>query len=191
LPAPLASDLDDGGGLIYHTDGETMQYKCDRCGRPATIYLTEISDGKKLEKHLCEECAVAEGVAMKADIPISQLLEDFVLHSTGAKNTSRDEADSKIACDVCGMTWERFREEKVLGCPHDYDVFEQQLRPILLNEQEGACQHIGKVPHRAGNDQRKQNAVLRLRAQLNSAIAQEDYERAAALRDQIRELESL
>ena len=48
---------------------------------------------------------------------------------------------------------------------------------------------IGKVPHRAGSVQKKQNAMLRLRAELKGAIAAEDYERAAVLRDQIKELE--
>ena len=50
-----------------------MKGKCDNCGRPATVHLTEITNGQKLEKHLCEECAVAEGITIKANIPISKL----------------------------------------------------------------------------------------------------------------------
>ena len=42
---------------------------------------------------------------------------------------------------------------------------------------------------RAGADQKKTNAILRLRAQLRSAVAAEDYEQAAKLRDQIKEWE--
>jgi len=160
-----------------------MDHPCDKCGKPATIYLTEITDGHKVEKHLCEECAVAEGVAIKAEGPISKLLEDFILQS------SDEPGEPQPTCDVCGMSFNEFVDKKLLGCPHDYDVFSKQLKPILNSEHENATQHIGKVPHRAGSDQKKQNAILRLRSQLRTAIAAEEYERAAALRDQIKELE--
>jgi protein arginine kinase activator len=54
----------------------------------------------------------------------------------------------------------------------------------------GATQHVGRVPHGGGDRQAKQNALLRLRANLKKAVAAEDYEKAAMLRDQIQELES-
>ena len=161
-----------------------MKHKCDKCDRPATVFMTEIIDGQKIEKHLCDECAMAEGITIKASVPISQLLEDFILQSqTGAEELA------ELKCDVCELTFSEFRKRGVLGCPHDYDAFESALRPLLEHAQEGASQHTGKVPHRAGSRQKKQNALLRLRAELKSAIAAENYERAAALRDQIKELE--
>ncbi len=162
-----------------------MNFKCDKCGKPAMIHLTEIIDGQKLEKHLCEDCAATEGITVKASLPISQLLEDFVLQTSSSGRTA------EFQCDVCGLTFAEFRDQAVLGCPNDYDAFEPALTHLLERAQEGASQHIGKVPHRAGNDQKKQNAILRLRAELKGAIAAEDYERAAALRDQIKELENL
>ncbi len=162
-----------------------MTFKCDKCDKPATIHLTEIVDGQKTEKHLCEDCAVTEGITVKTNLPISQLLEDFVLQTS-----SSVEASQELNCDVCGLTYEQFREQTLLGCPNDYEAFAPVLGPLLERAQEGATQHIGKVPHRAGNDQKKQNAILRIRAELKGAIAAEDYERAAALRDQIKELEN-
>jgi len=160
-----------------------MKYKCDNCDNPATIHLTEIVDGQKTEKHLCEECAVAEGITVKANVPISQLLESFILQS------SSEEEEQAEQCDVCGTTFAEFRERGLLGCPHDYDVFEASLTPLLERAHEGATQHIGKLPHRASDGQKKENALLRLRAELKAAIGAEDYERAAALRDQIKEWE--
>ncbi len=168
----------------------TMQRKCDKCGRPATYYVTDIKGGEKVERNLCEECAISEGYAAKAEVPISKLLEDFILQGGGsAGGEGESESDEGPVCDVCGTSYGEFASKKQLGCPHDYDVFAERLEAILANEHDGATQHIGKVPHRAGSDQKKQNAILRLRAQLRSAIAVEDYERAAALRDQIKELE--
>jgi len=161
-----------------------MKFKCDKCDKPATIHLTEIVSGEKIEKHLCEDCAVAEGITVKANVPISQLLESFILQSS-----SDDEEQAAEKCDVCGMTFAEFRSRGLLGCPHDYDAFEASLAPLLERAHDGATQHIGKVPHRASSDQKKQNAMLRLRAELKGAVAAEDYERAAVLRDQIKQLE--
>ena len=160
-----------------------MKKKCDKCGKPASIFLTDIEGGEKTERSLCEDCASTEGITVKSNVPISQLLEDFVFQST------RGEELAKLACDVCGMTFEEFRQKGLLGCPNDYAAFEKALLPLIERAQDGSSHHLGKAPKRAGADQHKQNRALRLRAELKDAIAREDYERAAALRDQIKEVE--
>jgi protein arginine kinase activator len=160
-----------------------MKRECDKCGKPATVHLTEIADGNKVEKHLCEDCAASEGITIKSSLPISQLLEDFILQSAGREDTS------DLRCDVCGLSFAEFRQRGSLGCPNDYDAFAEALDPLLRQAQEGAGQHIGKVPRRAGADQAKQNAILRLRAELKKAVAAEDYERAAEMRDRLKEME--
>ena len=161
-----------------------MKLNCDKCGKPATVHLTEISNGQKMEKHLCEDCAVTEGITIKANVPISQLLEDFILQG------SSETTDEK-ACEICGIHFSEFRKKGLLGCSHDYDAFAEALDPLLERTHEGATQHIGKVPRRAGADQKKMNELLKFRAQLKSAVTAENYEQAAALRDQIKELEKL
>ena len=161
-----------------------MNFKCDKCGKTATIHLTEIIDGEKIEKHFCQNCASTDGITIKAEIPIGQLLEDFVLQSGGLDDTP------ELVCDVCGMTFSEFRDAGLLGCPNNYDVFEEGLVGLLERAQEGAVQHIGKVPHGADDIQKRQMAILRLRSELKAAINNEDYERAASLRDQIKEIEN-
>ena len=157
-----------------------MKFKCDKCGKTATVYLTEITNGQKTEKHLCEQCAEDEGVTLKPSI--GQLLEDFVLQSAPSEISDK-------TCEVCGMSFSQFAKKGLLGCPNDYDTFEKALRPLLRRAHEGATQHIGKVPHRAGPGQKKMNAILRLRAQLQKAVSAEDYELAARLRDEVKGLE--
>ncbi|MFW6062290.1 MAG: UvrB/UvrC motif-containing protein [Planctomycetota bacterium] len=166
-----------------------MKYKCDNCDNPATVHMTEVIGGQKVEKHLCEECAAEEGLAMKSEVPISQLLEDFILQSGPAKKHEHEPAEQESGCDVCGLTFQEFQQQAVLGCPHDYDAFADQISELLERTQEGATEHVGKVPHRADQAQKKHNAILRLRAELKGAIAAEDYERAADLRDQIKDIE--
>ena len=164
-----------------------MKYKCDQCERPATIHLTEIVEGQKIEKHLCEECAAGEGITVKSNVPISQLLENFILQSGGDEDTPEPD---ELQCDVCGLTFSQFRQEGQLGCPNDYDAFEPAMAGLLERAHDGATQHVGKVPSRAGTDQKKQNTLLRLRADLKKAVQAEQYEEAAALRDRIKELET-
>jgi len=159
-----------------------MKFKCDKCGKNATIHLTEIIDGQKIEKHLCEQCAADEHITVKSNVPISQLLEDFLFQGTTP-------SISEKACEVCGMTFSEFRKRGLLGCPNDYDAFAEALEPLLLRTHEGATQHVGKVPTKAGANQKRTNHLLRLRAQLRAAVAAEQYESAALLRDQIKGLE--
>ncbi|MBS3733603.1 MAG: UvrB/UvrC motif-containing protein [Phycisphaerae bacterium] len=164
-----------------------MKHPCDRChNRPATVHLTEIIDGEKIEKHLCEQCAANEGITVKANIPISQLLEDFILQSSDAEC---DDEAGDLVCDACGLSFNTFRKHGVLGCPNDYDAFSAALEPFLARAHEGATQHLGKVPSRAASTQKKQTAILRLRGELKDAVAREDYEAAAALRDRIKAME--
>ncbi|MBI5724200.1 MAG: UvrB/UvrC motif-containing protein [Planctomycetes bacterium] len=158
-----------------------MKSQCDKCGKPATVHLTEIVDGHKAEKHLCEECAVSEGIAFKTNLPISQLLEDFI------RQTSQPEDDP--VCQACGRRFSEFRQEGLLGCPNDYDAFGGQILAIIERAHDGSSQHVGKVPHAGAETQKKQTDMLRLKAQLKTAVAAEDYERAAAIRDQLKKLE--
>ena len=157
--------------------------KCDKCDKPANLYLTEIIGGKKIQKHLCEDCAAAEGITVKSNVPIHQLLEDFILQGSASPQAT------DITCKVCGLTFKEFRQQGLLGCPNDYDAFAAALEPLIARAQEGASQHIGKAPRHADADQVRHQTILRLRGELRSAVAAEDYERAAAIRDQIKELE--
>ena len=159
--------------------------KCQRCGGRATFHVTEIIDGNKVEKHLCEKCAAQEGVDIIQAGSISDMLEKFILEPAGKLKEGQETAQ----CDVCGITFGEVRRSGRLGCPIDYDAFEKLLQPMLERAQAGATHHTGKVPRRAKVDQKKHNALLRLRAELKGAVATEDYERAAAIRDEIKELE--
>ncbi len=163
--------------------------KCDNCNKAATVHLTEIKNGKKMEKHLCQECAAAsEGFPVKGHTPINELLTNFVLaHSGLAKETGVSK------CENCGITWAEFRQSGLFGCEHDYQTFEKDLTPLLQRAHEGATHHVGKVPTRRGGSgvpARKRIDLTKLRKELALAVEKEDYERAAKLRDQIKMAET-
>ena len=49
--------------------------KCDKCDKAAKISITDIVNGEKIERHLCEDCAVSEGFTMTAACPLTPELE--------------------------------------------------------------------------------------------------------------------
>ncbi len=161
-----------------------MKQKCDKCSRPATVHLTEIVNGDKIEKHFCEHCAAGEKFTIQCNVPISQQLQQFLMQGREAEKLS------ELVCDRCGMSFLEFRQGGLLGCPHDYEAFGSVLGTLLQRAHEGADRHVGKVPRTAGGDERRQNELLRLRAGLKEALLREEYENAAAIRDRLKELET-
>ncbi len=164
--------------------------KCDNCNNAATVHLTEIKGGKKLEKHLCEICAAQlEGIGQaKGHQPINELLTNFVMAHSGISK------EQNLACESCGITWAEFRQSGLLGCANDYKVFERDLTPLIERAHEGATYHVGKVPTRRGAvgvpAKRRSTDLERLKRDLTRAVEAEDYERAAKIRDQIRAAEN-
>jgi len=90
--------------------------KCDNCNKQtATVHLTEIKNGKQIQKHLCEQCAAQnEGVPIKSHTPINELLTNFVMAHTGLQK------ELTAACEHCGITSAEFRQSGLLACPDDY-----------------------------------------------------------------------
>lgn len=163
--------------------------QCQICNKnEATIHLTDITDGVRTEMHVCENCAHEQGIAVKSHIPVNELLSSLL-----AVQPSDDELDGpseeKLTCPNCGFTLDQFRKEGVLGCPHDYEIFEQSLLPLIQKAHDGKTAHCGKLPSKTPKDTRKQIELLKLRQQLEDAVRSEDYELAAELRDRIKQNE--
>lgn len=156
---------------------------CQSCKeRTATVHLTEITNGQRSERHLCQECAQQHGLASQSQIPLNELLSSLL----SAQPQNAQEPATDHPCPVCGMTLKRFSKESLLGCPHDYDEFAQELLPLIEQTQNGKSTHCGKVPSRTPQEDRKNVELSNLRRQLDAAVKNEDYETAARLRDQIK-----
>ena len=157
---------------------------CQRCKKQqATVHLTEILNNEKRERHLCEACAREEGVAVKAQINLQDILSGMLeAHEIVGK-------EATLKCPDCGLTYAEFRNQGRLGCPHDYEVFAEPLDAVL-RKVHGSVEHTGKLPRRAGSDTLGQRELMQLRRQLQEAIEGEKYEEAARLRDLIQTKES-
>jgi len=164
--------------------------KCEKCDQPATHHSVEIIKGQKIEKHLCDLHANEEGLSIKAvHTPINELLSHFVkLHSGEAP------AKPETLCPHCGLSFSQFRTSSLLGCPQCYEAFEKPLEPMLELAHDGGTHHVGKVPvhdDSVDRDQQLQLQIMSMRKRLAQAVASEDYELAATLRDQIGRIEEL
>lgn len=162
---------------------------CERCGqRPATVHVTRIVNDEKSEAHLCAQCAArdqAEG-GFPAE-PIHHLLGELLNYEDWFAGRGRP-VDAGARCRGCGLTFRQFTRRGLLGCARCYEEFAPRLEP-LLQRMHGATAHTGKVPRRQGGTLSLRRQAEALRHELEEAVAAEEYERAAHLRDQIRELE--
>lgn len=160
--------------------------QCDMCGqKKASVHLTEIVNDQVSEMHLCEKCAKEKSIGMEQQFGLADLLAGL---SDFGKPAQKEEL-KEIVCDQCGLTYDEFKKMGRLGCNQCYDAFAKQLVP-LLKKIHGSCHHQGKSPKMMNQIQATQIVtVAELRERLHGAIANEDFEKAAELRDHIRELE--
>lgn len=158
--------------------------KCDHCNKPAVVHEVIVKDGVHKDVHLCQEHAKEQGLGGQVQQPINQLLTQFVIASSSKKTKV-----STPRCKNCGMSYAKFRQSGVVGCPDCYEAFGKQLDQLITRAQNGATHHVGKRPLRAGTGLDRQLEIQRISQELDHAVAAEQYERAAKLRDQLRDLE--
>lgn len=159
--------------------------KCDFCDKPAVVHEVTVKNGVKKEIHLCEAHAKEAGVAIPTHQPINQLLTQFVM-----SHSAKAGAAAKRKCASCGISFGQFRQSGTLGCPDCYEAFEKQLAPLIERAQNGATHHRGKSPRRAGSSIDRPHLIRQLTKELDQAVAAEQYERAAKLRDRLRSLDT-
>lgn len=150
--------------------------KCELCKKnEATVHLKQASDGKVREVHLCEECAAEKGF----DVQSPLALTDFLFGLEIQQQTEPDGIDE--ACPNCHMRRSDFRKTSRLGCAQCYETFSDELTPLLAEMQKGS-QHVGKAP----KSEKILGEIASLRRKLDEAVASQNFEEAARLRDAIR-----
>jgi len=156
--------------------------KCQRCSKQATLHITDILGENRVEEaHLCEDCArkhLADPGSGKKPATGKKPAADSPPADPPADGT----------CPACGMPFVEFRNHGRLGCPHDYDAFKDELLPLLEGVHGGAT-HAGKSPRRGPRAGAAATELDALRRRLGKLVADEKYEDAARVRDQIRRLE--
>jgi protein arginine kinase activator len=161
---------------------------CQRCKKnPASVTIEHVINTKKIEVSLCGECAEKKGLESPVDA-FPQMFGDYM--SEFLEKEAHDErfVGTHSKCNGCGLTWDTFQRTGQLGCEACYDAFRFEL-DILLRRIHGSIKHIGSRP-------RSQRSILapaelqHIQSQLQAAIANEDFEQAAQLRDRIRDAQA-
>jgi len=162
--------------------------KCQVCGeREAAIHYIEIVDGQKASQWICAECAEKEGITPAEVSPLAHGgLESFLggMLSTGSAGKA-PQAKARLVCDVCGYEYGQLQKKGLLGCSACYASFRRQLLP-MLRRYHGDVNHLGKVPREHGPLTSLRREIARMKQLLDEAVAQENYEEAARIRDEIR-----
>jgi protein arginine kinase activator len=163
---------------------------CQECGiRPASLHFTKIVNGQKTEYRLCEVCAKEKGDIIPGTnnaFSIHNLLSGLLNYDP--LNTGNKGIAKPLRCETCGLSYTQFSQSGRFGCSDCYKAFDHRLDP-LFKRVHGNTTHGGKIPRRAGaaiNSRRKLQALKQL---LQQKIEHEEFEEAARIRDQIRELE--
>lgn len=169
---------------------------CQRCqNAQATVHIDEVNTFKGAghpgnevdEHHLCEQCA------QEAEIPhiaVQQKTMDEVwkLLQMSAMKAQKKEAPKKtLTCGGCGTTLEQLRRKGRVGCQTCYTTFAQYLEG-LLERMHGSTHHVGRLPGVDNEELERQRQIEAAQADLERAISEEKFERAAELRDQLNVL---
>ena len=150
---------------------------CEECGKqPAEVVLTTVVNGQSTTRHLCRECV------KKYKAGDIQAVLAAVLSTMAQKQQTPD-----ITCPNCGETYAEFQKSGMLGCAECYQAFRKELTPLITRVQ-GRAQHAGRRPPVSEEEQTRINEMESLRARMEAAVAEENFEEAAKLRDALRAL---
>lgn len=160
------------------------------------MQLTQIMNGEVTELILCESCARKKGLFDPQSLSFAEQffpeefkkkVEDLVKELAdgnmlpgGVAESATAEADSLTRCPVCDFSLETYRRTGRLGCPDCYSVFARELSDIP------AAPVTGETDHTPAESPAL--TLKKMEQELQEAIEKEDYEKAAQLRDRIREL---
>lgn len=171
---------------------------CEKCKKNnATVFYREIINGKEKKYSLCSECAAemenSGEISLNNETIFDSFFEDynpitdlFSSLFTPAYLTSPSQKKVK-RCNLCGSTFDDLVSSGKVGCTKCYEVFSEELAPSI-NRIHGSTKHIGKLSKKIKEESEKKKKISSLEQDMKAAIKSQEFERAAEIRDQLREL---
>ncbi len=151
--------------------------------KEATVHLTQIAGDKMQKVDLCEECAKTKGV----NDPTGFSLADLLLGLGASQEIEQASGRGGLKCPACGFTQADFKKAGRLGCPECYQTFAEPLEGLLKTMHKGT-RHVGKIPESLRQGRDLSDRLKNLQKKLSQAIEAEDFEEAAVLRDEIKQI---
>jgi len=157
---------------------------CNICKQnEATVHLTQIVGDKMQKVDLCEACSKEKGVSD----PSTFSLADLLLGLGAAQEMEQSGGGVEVKCPQCGFTQADFKKNGRFGCAECYHTFAEGLESMLKSMHKGVV-HKGKVPKAIAQSRDVADRLKKLQKDLDKAVAEEDFERAATVRDEIKEV---
>src|SRR6187455_2236954 len=151
--------------------------------KPATVHYTQITGDKTQKVDLCESCAKSKG----ATDPAGFAFADLLLGLGASQEIEQAVGGADVKCPQCGFSQADFKKSGRLGCPECYKSFADGLEGLLKSMHKGT-RHAGKVPEGLRQTRDLSDRVKSLQQKLAKAIEDENFEQAASLRDEIKQM---
>lgn len=155
---------------------------CEKCGKyKATTYIKKVINGVSQEVKLCPTCAKNFGYNTFSNNSFAGFLSSMFGEYELPQNSK--------TCECCGSTFNDIAKNGKVGCSKCYDTFTEELLPYL-KRLHGNVKHVGKMPNMSPLAvSTVADRINALRNELNTLVKNEEFEKAAKVRDQIKELE--
>jgi protein arginine kinase activator len=157
---------------------------CDKCKQnEATSHFHSVVNGVVHDSYFCSECAAKVKNKTSFDGDIFKLLSSMLGNSVTPTLVNK-------RCDGCGISFEEISRTGRVGCGKCYETFKTELEPTLVKIH-GRTTHVGKRPLGEPTEEIKdknEDLIETLGNQLKAAIENEEYEKAAVIRDQIKRI---
>lgn len=179
---------------------------CERCGKnKAEIYYKQTVNGKTVEYALCSHCADSLKKEGKLDMNMPSFFEDSIFGFGGKGLYGLDELfglpastptkrmSEKKKCTLCSSTFDELVKMGRVGCAECYKVFADELKSSIESIH-GKAGYVGNACEVESTDDNKKigkfDRLTELKKELDTAIAAQEFEKAAVLRDEIRALDN-
>lgn len=155
---------------------------CESCGKnEAHVHLTKIINGQKQELNICENCA-QELEGFQSPFSFQNILSGIMEYMSPTTQTAKS---YEIVCKNCGTSYNDFKRYGLLGCSKCYKSFAPYINTVIKRVQ-GNTEHMGKIPKKLGKGIIEKRKLASLKEDLQKAIANEEFEKAAQIRDKIK-----
>lgn len=115
-----------------------QEYKCQICGRPATMHYVETINGITKETHYCGKCAKSSKVNVYDPFEALYGTSNILNSIFGTQAVKRE-----VVCE-CGMTERELLGGCKFGCAKCYSTFEHVAKRLVDNL--GGGEYVGEAP---------------------------------------------
>ena len=168
---------------------------CQKCNKKiASVFISSIINGKEIRIYLCDDCIKDYQLVnfnYQSPFSIKDIMDKFKLNEGNYTCQEKENSvsidnnyeENDITCPNCCSTYNEYRKTGKLGCSRCYEVFEDKLKNTYDYEE-----YIGKIPKKDNNYVNISKEIKILKEDLNMAVQKEEYEKAAEIRDKIKDL---